>query len=311
MSTLRTSLSEYLGVRRALGVKLREPGRMLQRFVDFSEHAGATYITTELALQWATQPESAQAAEWANRLGVVRRFAQYCSATDPRTVIPPPDLLPYRRSRSSPYIYRDEEVTRLIHAAQQLPSTIGLRPLTYSTLFGLYAVTGMRTNEPLQLDRDAVDLASGVLTIHGAKFGKSRYVPVHPSTQRALQRYATRRDRLCPNPQSPSFFLSERGTRLTEWSVRYTFVNLSRQIGLRQPGDSRGPRLLDFRHRLAINTLIGWYRRGIDVEKHLPELSTYLGHTHISDTYWYLTATPQLLRQALRRVEGARGRQRP
>jgi integrase len=310
MSTLRASLNEYLGVRRALGVQLRLSGRLLQRFVDFAEQAHASYITTDLALRWATQPVHAQPAQWANRLGMVRRFALYCSATDPRTVVPPPDLLPFRQSRSSPYIYRDEEVTRLIHAAHQLPSTTGLRPHTFATLFGLYSVTGMRTNEPLHLDNDDVNLANGVLTIRGAKFGKQRYVPLHPSTQRVLQRYARRRDHVCPNPRSPSFFLSERGTRLTEWCVRWTFINLSQQIGLRQPGDSRGPRLLDFRHRLAVNTLIGWYRRGIDVETHLPELSTYLGHTHISDTYWYLTATPQLLRQALRRVEEADGGRR-
>jgi len=311
MSTLQAALDEYLSVRRALGFGLRLSGRLLQRFVDFAERAGAAYITTELALQWAMQPANAQPVQWANRLGMVRRFAQYCSAMDPRTVVPPPDLLPYQLRRPLPYIYRDEEIARLLQAARKLPSVTGLRPHTYSTVFGLYAVTGMRTNEPLQLDRDAVDLTHGVLTIHGAKFGKSRYVPIHSSTQRALQRYSVRRDRLCRNPQSPSFFLSERGTRLTEWTVRWTFVQLSRLIGLRHVGDARGPRLLDFRHRLAINTLLRWYRRGVDVERHLPELSTYLGHVHISDTYWYLSATPQLLHQALRRMERAAGGQRP
>jgi integrase/recombinase XerD len=311
MITLQAALDEYLAVRRALGVKLRLAGRLLQRFVDFAERAGAASITTELALEWATQPTEAQPAQWANRLGMVRRFAQYCSTLDPRIVVPPRDLLPYRVARPAPHIYRDEEITRLIQAARALPSQSGLRPHTYATLFALYAVTGMRTNEPLRLDREEVDLTNGVLTIRGTKFGKSRYVPIHPSTQRALQRYGARRDRLCRNPQSPSFFLSERGTRLTEWSVRWTFVQLSRQIGLRRPGDSRGPRLLDFRHRLATNTLLRWYRRGIDVERHLPELSTYLGHAHISDTYWYLTATPQLLHQAMRRVERCEGGPQP
>jgi integrase len=311
MITLRAALDEYLAVRRALGIELRLAGRLLQRFVDFAERTGAVSITAELALEWATQPADAQPAQWANRLGMVRRFAQYCSSLDPRTAVPPPDLLPFRVRRPSPYIYRDEEITRLIQAARELPSQTGLRPHTYATLFGLYAVTGMRTNEPLRLNRDEVDLANGVLTVRGTKFGKSRYVPVHLSTRRALQRYAARRDRLCRNPHSPSFFLSERGTRVTEWSVRWTFVNLSRQVGLRRPGDSRGPRLLDLRHRLAINTLVRWYSRGVDVERHLPELSTYLGHAHISDTYWYLTATPQLLRQALRRVERSEGGQRP
>jgi len=169
----------------------------------------------------------------------------------------------------------------------------------------------MRANEPLRLDRDDVDLVNGVLTIRDTKFGKSRYVPLHPSTQRALQRYAARRDRCCPNPATPSFFVSDRGTRLTEWCVRWTFVKLSREIGLRAPGDSRGPRLHDLRHRLAINTLLRWYRRGVDVGRHLPELSTYLGHAHITDTYWYLTATPQLLRYALDSVERSKQGGRP
>lgn len=311
MSPLQNALDEYLALRRALGHKLCDAGRLLRRFVAFADHAGAPYITTELALAWATQSTTVQPAEWARRLGVARRFAQYCSAIDPRTTIPPPDLLPHRYRRPTPYIYRDEEITRLLGAARQLPSVTGLRPHTYAALFGLYAATGMRCNEPLRLDRDDVDLANGILTIRGTKFGKSRYVPLHPSTQRALQRYATRRDRLCPTPACPCFFLSERGTRLSHWSVRWTFVKLSHQIGLRGAGDSRGPRLHDLRHRLAVSTLLRWYRHGVDVERHLPELSTYLGHAHITDTYWYLTATPELLRYALRRMERSERRIRP
>ncbi len=303
MSPLQSALDEYLAGRRALGHKLRLSGRLLRRFVEFADDAGVTCITTELAVEWATNPTNVQPAQWANRLGMVRRFAKYCSAIDPRTVVPPPDLLPHRYRRPAPYVYRDDEITRLLEAATRLPAVTGLRSHTYATLFGLYAATGMRCNEPLQLDRDQVDLVDGVLTIRDTKFGKSRYVPVHPSTQRALQRYATCRDRLCRNPDSPSFFLSERGTRLTEWSVRWTFVKLSHEIGLRGADDARGPRLHDLRHRLAIVTLLRWYRDGVDVERHLPELSTYLGHAHITDTYWYLTATPELLHSALLRVE--------
>lgn len=310
MSRLQSMLDEYLAMRRALGHKLLLPGRLLQRFVAFADRTGADFITTELALDWAMQPAEAQPAQWANRLGMVRRFARYCSAIDPRTTVPAPDLLPHRYRRPPPYLYRDDQIIRLLQAARRLPCVIGLRPHTYATLFGLYAATGMRCNEPLQLDRDDVDLVHGVLTVRGTKFGKSRYVPLHPSTQHALQDYAGHRDRLCRTPQSPSFFLSERGTRVTEWSVRWTFVKLSHEIGLRRPDDSRGPRLHDLRHRLAITTLLDWYRRGVDVERHLPELSTYLGHAHITDTYWYLTATPELLRHALRRVEhAARDRQ--
>lgn len=254
-------------------------------------------------MRWATQPTQAQPAQWANRLGMVRRFAQYRQAADSRTEVPAPELLPYHVQRPAPYIYSVDELNRLIGAARQLTSVTGLRPCTYATLFGLFAVTGMRTNEPLHLDNEHVDLEQGVLTIHGAKFGKSRFVPLHTSTRRALKLYALQRDRLCPNPQSSSFFLSERGTRVTEWSLRWTFVKLSREIGLRGPDDSRGPRLLDFRHRFAVNTLINWYQAGVDVERHLPELATYLGHEHITDTYWYLTAVPELMHLAARRME--------
>jgi|SRR5882757_241582 len=303
MSQLRTELEEYLAVRRALGYKLLLPGRLLQRFVKFAERAGATYITTELALKWATQPVRAQPCQWANRLSMVRRFALFCSSNDPRTIVPPPDLLPHRYRRVAPYIYRDEQIIRLLNAARTLPSPIGLRPHTFTTLFGLYVATGLRATEALHLDRDDVDLTNGVLTIRQSKFGKSRYVPLHPSTQRALKRYAKRRDRLCPSSRSASFFLSDRGTRITYHNLRWTFVKLSHQIGLRAPGDTHGPRLHELRHRLAITTLQRWHRRGTDVERHLPELCTFMGHAYITDTQWYLTATPELLRYALRRVE--------
>jgi integrase/recombinase XerD len=171
MITLQSALDDYRALRRALGFELRLAGRLLQRFVDFAEQGGASYITTQLALQWATQPAHVQSAQLANRLGMVRRFAQYCKSIDPRTIVPPQDLLPYRVTRPSPYIFSDEEIRQPIQAARALPPQAGLRPHTYSTLFALYAVTGMRTNEPLGLDRDDVDFANTVLTVRGTKFG--------------------------------------------------------------------------------------------------------------------------------------------
>lgn len=311
MSALQATLDEYLGVRRALGAQLSKQGRLLQQFVEFATREGAHFITTELALRWATLPADVQPTWWAYRLGVVRRFAQYTSAVDPRTQVPPPDLLPYPYRRQRPYIYRDDEIRRLIDAARQLPGITGLRSHTYATLLGLFAVTGMRTNEPLRLHRDDVDLAHSVLTVRQSKFGKSRYVPVHDSTRRALRGYATHRDRLCPNPHCRRFFLSERGTPVTEWALRWTFVKLSRQTGLRASTDSHGPRLHDFRHRFAVNALKQWYRRGLDVEGQLPRLATYLGHAHVSDTYWYLTAVPELLALAARRLERTARRPTP
>jgi len=310
MSRLRVALDEYLKVRRALGCKLLATGNLLQRFVDLADRQGADFITTELALKWAVQPSQAHRRWQAKRLGMVRQFARYCSAIDTRTIVPPPDLLPYQYQRPSPYIYRDEQITQLLQAARRLPSNTGLRPHTYATLFGLYAATGMRRTEPLQLNRDEVDLVNGVVTIRGTKFGKSRYVPLHATAKRALRLYAQHRDRLCRNPVSPSFFVSDQGTRLSAAAVGRTFVKLSYEIGLRRVGDSRGPRLHDLRHRLAINRLIKWYRHGVDVERHLPELSTYLGHTEITYTYWYLTSTPELLRCALDHAERS-SRRRP
>lgn len=305
MSPLRFALQEYLALRRSLGFGLRLSGRLLERFVEFADRRGAEFISCELALQWATAPANVQPAQWANRLGMVRRFAQYHLATEPRTEVPPADMLPYQYRQQAPYIYSDAEVRELLCAAAALPSARGLRATTYTTLFGLYASTGLRTNEALRLDRKDVDLVHGVLRVSDSKFGKSRCLPVHRSTQRALTRYAAQRDRLCPKPHTPGFFVAECGTRISEWSLRYTFVKLSHQIGLRAASDSRGPRIHDFRHRFAVNTLRNWYRAGVDVERYLPRLSTYLGHVHVTDTYWYLTATPELMQLARRQLERA------
>lgn len=309
MSELRQALGEYLAIRRCLGFELRLAASLLYRFVAFMEAEDAPYITTELALQWAKQPADAQPSTWAWRLAMVRRFALWYSATDPRTQVPPEGLLPYRYRRRSPYIYTDDEMERLIQAARQLPSSRGLRAHTYATLFGLLAVTGMRINEALKLDREDVGLIEGILTIRRTKFGKSRLVPVHSSSREALKSYAKTRDRVLPDLSTRAFFVSERRTRITEWIARYTFAKVSQQIGLREAanGHGHGPRLHDMRHRFAARTLIDWYRAGIDVEREIPKLATYLGHAHVNDTYWYLEAVPELLQLAAERwVEGER-----
>ena len=299
---LREALEEYLKVRHALGFILAEPSRLLHKFVAYAEQEGASFITTDLALQWAVQA-GCRPAQRARCLSVVRKFAHYVSALDGRTEIPPHGLLPHRYRRVQPYLYTDEEIACLVRAAKRLPAPLGLRAATYATLLGLLAVTGMRVSEPVGLDRDDVDLNRGILTVRRTKFGKSRILPLHASTLEALRRYVDLRDRLCPRVQTRSFFVSERGTRLTEWSVRWIFVHLSQQTGLRSPGESHGPRIHDLRHRFAVETLLRWYRQDIDVERHLPELSAYLGHVHVADTYWYISAVPELLRLATLRLE--------
>lgn len=307
MKPLNTHLAEYLELRRKLGFKLHQAGGLLRRFVAFAKEKRASFITTKLALQWATQPADCHPSQWANRLGMVRRFARYVSGSDPRTEIAPPELLPHRYHRKPPYLYSDQEVRRLLQTAGQLPAPGDLRALSHATLFGLLAVTGMRVGEAIGLDRKDVDLHQGLLTVRQAKFNKSRLVPIHRSTQKKLRAYERLRDRIVPHPQSPSFFLSEGGNRLTDQTVRRWFIIASRKVGLRTLTDRRGPRLHDLRHRFAYKTLVRWYRRGVDVEAHLPELTTYLGHGHVADTYWYISATPELLKLATQRLERRKG----
>ena len=304
MKRLEQALNEYLRIRRSLGYRLREPEGLLRNFIAFLQAERVSYITRRVALRWATQPAKAQPATWAGRLGILRRFAIWHSATEPRTEIPPAGLLPHRYRRKPPHIYSDEEIEIVLRESQQLPSPNGLRARTYTTLFGLLVATGMRVNEALGLDRVDVDLERGILYIRRTKFGKSRYVPVHASTVAALKKYAEVRDRVFPAPLIPAFFISEKNSRTTEWMARYTFAKLSQRVGLRASakGHGHGPRLQDMRHRFAARTLIHWYRAGLDVERELPKLSTYLGHVHVNDTYWYLEAVPELLQLATDRL---------
>jgi len=303
MISLRKAVENYLTMRRSLGFKLRDMGYNLRHFVSFMEQQRASIITTELVLRWAQQPQDVQPALWAARLSFVRSFARYWSATDPRTEIPPMGLLPYRTKRATPYIYSNDEIQHLLKAARNLPPSTGLRPWTYYSLFGLMAVTGMRISEVIRLDHADVDLKQGLLAVRLTKFSKSRLIPLHPSTVKKLKRYLHRRDELYPRPLTARFFLSNQGTPLTDCMVRWTFVKLSRQIGLRKVGDSFGPRLHDLRHRFAVTTLLHWYRTGVDVEQRLPMLSTFLGHAHVTDTYWYLSAIPELLAVTKDRLE--------
>lgn len=304
MTTLRSAVQDYLAMRRALGFQLRDAGRLLLKFVAFMEGRRASHITTPLALAWAQQPPMVQPAEWARRLSIVRIFARYRHATDPRTEIPPDGLLPHRPMRARPYLYSDAEIRRLLYAARTLPARGGFRPWAYHGLFGVLSVAGLRLGEARNLRLDDVDLDTGVLTIRGTKFGKSRLVPLHASTRTVLAAYLARRRRYwAGRPVSPYVFVSNCGNRLDVGSIHRTFYALSRQIGLRQPSDHQGPRIHDLRHRFAVKTLWRWYRTGEDPERRLPILSAYLGHVHVADTYWYLSAWPELMREAQRHLE--------
>ena len=303
MNTLRASVQDYLAMRRGLGFKLHDAGVGLLKFVSFMEYKHASHITTELALDWAKKPKSALPAEWARRLSFVRGFARYRSAINSRTQIPPAGLLPYRPQRARPYIYTEQEIERLLTAARSLPPVGGLRGWKYYCLFGLLSVSGLRISEALNLKLADIDLHENVLTIQKTKFGKSRLVPLHPSTQNALTDYLQRRNRSLAGRPASHLFVSGTGNRLDISDVHRTFYVLSRQIGLRGPSASHGPRLHDFRHRFALQALLHWYRCGQEIKPRLPILSTYLGHVHVSDTYWYLSAYPELMGQAVDRLE--------
>lgn len=303
MNNLKEAIKDYLALRRGLGFKLKKHTRFLQEFVSFLQRTDESTMTSRLALQWATEPQHIQPCEWAARLSAVRSFARYLNAFDPSTEIPPQGLLPYRTQRARPYIYSDGEIRQLLEAAQAMPATHSLQPWTYHCLFGLLAVTGLRISEALNLTVTDVDWSQSILTIRHSKFGKSRRIPLHASSIQILSEYGVRRDRLFTPRRSPYFFCSRLDGRLDEGQVRRTFYTISRQIGLREALASRGPRLHDFRHRFAVETLLRWHRNGDDVQRRLPILSTYLGHAHVSDTYGYVTATPELMTAVCQRLE--------
>ena len=301
MTTLRSALERYLSMRQGLGCKYRDQPPRLRDFVSFMEMRKAGTITTKLALAWATLPPRSHVSS-ARRLIDVRGFARHIASIDPKTEVPPTGIFPQWK-RPKPYVYSDVEINALLAAALALPPTDGLRRWTYHHLFGLIAVTGMRLSEVIDLQRGDVDLEQGVLTVRKTKFGKSRLLPLHPTTRAALHSYAKRRDNHLGSRCGPHFFVAERGARLLKQYVHRVFWRLSREIGLRRPGDSSGPRVHDLRHSFAIRTLLDGYREGRDVEKSLPALSTYLGHTSVQDTYWYLSACPDLMQEAVRRLD--------
>lgn len=311
MSILHGALTEYLATRRALGTQLGWPESSLRRFVDFVEAQGAQFVTTELALRWAVQSPGVQRATHARRLEIVRGFAAWLQATDARTQVPPHGLLPAGQRRPAPHIYSDGEIADLMAAAGRLRSASGLRPAKFKTLLGLLAATGLRPGEALALAVGDVDTVSGVLAVRESKFDKSRFVPLDESVRTALAAYAKFRDTVRPYRNTPAFLVTERGSPLGPSATRRTFARLCQAVGLRpRPHDrrvGRGPRLQDLRHTFATRRLTEWYRAGLDVDRLVPRLATYLGHVRVADTYWYIQAVPHLLRLATERLEAAAG----
>jgi integrase/recombinase XerD len=298
MSALGSALADYLALRRSLGYKLQRAGQLLAGFVDYADAAGAAHVTTSLALEWTMLAPGTGSGWRAQRLGVIPCFARYLHAADTRHEIPPPGLLP-RGQRPEPFLYSPAHVLALTAEARKLRSL--LQAATTETLIGLLAVTGLRVGEVIRLDGEDIDLDEGVLTVRSTKAGKSRHVPLHPTTTAALAAYLRRRDLLFPCPVTPALFISTTGTRLRSQNLGTLFAGLADRAGL-AACDGRRPRLAGFRHSFAVQTMLGWHQAGADVAAQLPVLSAYLGHVSPASTYWYLSASPELLAAAATRL---------
>jgi integrase/recombinase XerD len=302
MSALSEGLEDYLALRRALGYKLEEHGRVLPHFIEFLEQREAVLITTELALKFATQPAQASVVWWHQRLAIVRGFATHMQAIDPRHEVPPVGLLPAKFRRAIPYLYSPVEIDALMAAARSLRPP--LRAASCEALIGLLSVTGMRVSEACSLDRADIEPAERRLTVRQGKNGRSREIPLHASTVDALDRYARVRDELCPHPNEPcALLLTSQGNRLNRHIAFNWFDQVRRAAGLDHKTLGRRARLHDVRHSMVLRTLLGWYREDADVEAQLPLLSTLLGHVHPKDTFWYIEAAPELLALAAERME--------
>ncbi len=291
------SAQKYLSYRRSLGYAMHIEGAELCRFaryLDSLDYQGP--LTTDIAVHWAQLPQHCQRLYHARRLDIIRRFARYLQQEVPATEIPPPKLLgPSYRRRPTPHIYSVEEISLLLDATRTLTPKEGLRPHTYETLFGLLAVTGMRISEALALQQVDFQAESSMLTVREGKYHNSRLLPLHPTTIQKMMAYVTHRNQRFPLPSTPAFFLTEKGTSLKYHKVLMTFLKLTDQLGWRTDSELQGPRIHDLRHTFAVQKILEWHRGGEDVNQMISRLSMYLGHVKVADTYWYLTAVPELM----------------
>lgn len=299
MTPLQNALDSYLTMRRSLGYKLTTQEQRLRGFVAFMSQRSAQTLTAKLAVEWAGS--QCGPATWSSRLSTVRSFARHVQMLDPRTEIPPSGMFPPQRRRR-PYIYAPDEIDDLLRALPSLVPT-PYQARTYCQFLALLATTGMRFSEGVNLTRADVDFTAGLVTIRETKFAKTRIIPIHHTAIEALKSYADIRDGVKARRDAPHFFAGFKGSFLRHDAIHKPFLTWARRAGIRGPGRWNGPCIHDLRHTFAVRTLIRWYEAGSDVERRLPLLSTYLGHTHVRDTYWYLSATADLLRHASRRFE--------
>lgn len=299
MTSLQGAVRDYVAIRRSMGFKFEDAAGLLTDFVRYMEASGSHIITSAAAVSWASAV-GGHPNWWGKRLSIVRGFARYLQALEPGHEVPPMAMFPTRPIRATPYLFREKDIARLMVAARSLRMRSWAR--TMETLIGLLAVTGMRIGELVHLDITDIDWAEGLLTVRSGKFGKSREVPLHPSTVAALRAY---HDQFHSTSQltTNAFFVSIFGGRINYESVHRTFHRLVRELGPQRLSAHHGPRLHDLRHTFAVRTVLDWYRDGADVGRRLHLLSTYLGHADPAATYWYLSAAPELLALVAERLE--------
>ncbi len=302
--TMTAKVDAYLEYRRRAGFALEIEGTQLARFAHFCDQTGHQGpLKIELAMQWACTAQRPKRLTAARRIEVIRPFARYCQQFEPETEIPPRNLFGRAHHRLAPHIFAYDEITELLEACVHLHPPGGLRGASCAAIFGLIASTGLRISEATGLTRSDVDFERGVLHIQHAKFGKSRWVPLHLSTILSLQHYAQRRDCDVLTANTDKFFVFDYGKAASTRSLEYAFRLLRRRLKWRARGDHPAPRIHDLRHSFACHRLECWYAQGLDIDRHILALSTYLGHAKVTDTYWYITATPTLLARAAQRLE--------
>ena len=309
--SLHTRVERYLAERRLLGFSLRSPAYALRNFarhVQSVAHRGP--LTVEVMTDWARRDShgSNDPHTWARRLKQLRSFMRWLQQFEPRTEVPDDAIFGRLPERQAPHIYSEGEIVDLLIATRRLGPTSGLRSVIFETLFGLIACTGLRISEALALRNEDVDLTRGMLTIHQTKFAKSRQVPLHRSAIKALRRYRSTRDLSgeSTQPNAP-FFVGTRGRRrglpLGERQVHRVFEELREHLGWRNRGTHHAPRIHDLRHTFVVHRIMQWHAQGIDIDKAMLSLSTYVGHAMVTNTYWYLSAVPELMGLAAERFE--------
>jgi integrase len=286
---LKQTLDAYLAVRHASGFELRVPAILLRSFVRFAQDRGHSHVTTQTAFDWAAIAPSKAQRHY--RLKAVIRFAKYARADDARNEVPPKGIFGHNRRRPVPFIFTSAGIGRLLKAASRLGPAGSLRPHMYRTLFALLACTGLRISEALALQFD--DITSDGLLIRKTKFHKERLVPLHETAVDGLEDYLIRRRRV--GGADNHVFISLRGQGVRYYTVYETFRSLVQTLGLEPETARPRPKLHSLRHTFAVRVLEACPQGRDRINRHMLALSTYLGHARITDTYWYLEATPQLM----------------